>query len=39
MIRRIRGWLDIAAPGVQEIADDKLNDRIESDSTEKSDKQ
>jgi len=39
MIRRIRGWLDKAAPGVRVIADDKLKDRIESDNKKETDNQ
>lgn len=35
MIRRIRDWLDKAAPGERVITDDKIKDRIESDSPEK----
>lgn len=32
MVQRIRGWLDKAAPGVRVIADEKLQDRINSDN-------
>ena len=35
MTRRIRGWLDKAAPGVRVIADEKLQNRIKSDNEEK----
>ena len=39
MIRRLRGWLDKAAPGVRVIADDKLKVHIESDNRKATDNQ